>query len=176
MIEQELVLLGLLKESPRHGYEIKKRIKEILTLFAGLDISSIYYPLQILERNGLVRKRSTRQGRRPPRIVYELTPKGDARFQELLNKSFLDFRRPQFTLDVSLYFLHHSRRDIARRRLRARMGILERLASGLRQMVAEARKKEPFAGAYILEHNLRMVETEKSFLEHLIAEFSEKTQ
>ena len=29
MIEQELILLGLLKESPKHGYEIKKKIKEI---------------------------------------------------------------------------------------------------------------------------------------------------
>jgi len=30
MIGYELLLLGLLKESPKHGYEIKKRIKEIL--------------------------------------------------------------------------------------------------------------------------------------------------
>jgi DNA-binding PadR family transcriptional regulator len=42
MIEQELLFLGLLKEGSKHGYEIKKRIKEILSLFAGLEIKSIY--------------------------------------------------------------------------------------------------------------------------------------
>jgi DNA-binding PadR family transcriptional regulator len=42
--------LGLLKESPKHGYEIKKKIKEILSLFAGVDLKSIYYPLRILEK------------------------------------------------------------------------------------------------------------------------------
>ena len=45
-MEQELLLLGLLKESPKHGYEIKKKIKEMLSLFAGVDLKSIYYPLR----------------------------------------------------------------------------------------------------------------------------------
>ena len=52
MIEHELLLLGLLKESPKHGYEIKTRIQEILSLFAGLQLKSIYYPLNILEQIG----------------------------------------------------------------------------------------------------------------------------
>lgn len=50
MIEQELLLLGLLREGPKHGYEIKLKIKEILFLFAGIDIKSIYYPLKVLEK------------------------------------------------------------------------------------------------------------------------------
>ncbi len=50
MLEQELILLGLLKDQPKHGYEIKKEIKEILSLFAGVDLKSIYYPLGRLEK------------------------------------------------------------------------------------------------------------------------------
>ena len=61
MIEQELLFLGLLKEGAKHGYEIKKRIKEILSLFAGLEIKSIYYPLRVLEKRGLVVKRIIKQ-------------------------------------------------------------------------------------------------------------------
>ena len=105
MIEQELLLLGLLKESPKHGYEIKTKIKEILSLFAGVELKSIYYPLSVLEKNGLLEKRAGKEGRRPQRFVYELTNRGEARFEELLNKSFLDLKRPQFSLDLSLYFL-----------------------------------------------------------------------
>ena len=50
MIEQEFLLLGLLRQSPKHGYEIKLRIRQILSLFAGVDLKSIYYPLKILEK------------------------------------------------------------------------------------------------------------------------------
>lgn len=168
MIEHELILLGLLKESPKHGYEIKRRIKEILSLFAGIDLKSIYYPLQILEKRGLVVKRISKPGRRPQRLVYALTPKGENYFSDLLAKSFLDFKRPQFSLDLSLYFLHYIKPDIAKRRLRARMLILKQLSRGLRQVVNSLKNKKPSSLLYISEHNLQMVETESKFLTNLI--------
>ena len=168
MIAQELLFLGLLKESPKHGYEIKKEIKEILSLFAGVELKSIYYPLRILEKNGLVAKRVNREGKRPPRFVYELTPQGERRFGELLNKSFLDFKRPRFSLDLSLYFLHYINADIAKRRLRARMQVLDKVIRGLRQMIKTGGEQEPFSLVHILEHNLQMVETESKFLCSLV--------
>ncbi len=168
MIEHELVLLGLLKESPKHGYEIKKKIKEILYLFTGVDLKSIYYPLQILEKKGLVVKRKNKQGRRPQRLVYELTQKGQDHFDELLKQSFLNFKRPHFTLDLSLYFLHYMKPGIAKRRLRGRMRILGKVITGLKQMVGSLKKKKLVSLENILEHNLQMVETESKFLSNLI--------
>jgi len=168
MIEHELLLLGLLKESPKHGYDIKLKIKQILSLFAGVELKSIYYPLRILEKRGLVEKRAAKLGRRPERFVYCLTKKGESRFRELLNKSFLNFKRPQFSLDLSLYFLDYIKPDIARRRMRARLLILNRLIKGLAQMVNAANKKRPSPLTYILEHNLQMVKTESKFLSNLI--------
>ena len=50
MIEHELLFLGLLKEGPKHGYEIKKMIEEDLSQFIGLKIKSIYYPLKKMEK------------------------------------------------------------------------------------------------------------------------------
>jgi len=168
MIEQELLLLGLLKESPKHGYDIKRKIEEILSIFAGVDLKSIYYPLRILEKQGLVAKKINRQGRRPQRIVYALTPKGESRFNELLSRSFLDFKRPQFSLDLSLYFLHHLKPGVVKRRLRARQLILRRIARGLEQMIRSQKAKRTRSLGRILEHNLQMVETESKFLSDLI--------
>jgi len=168
MIEQELLLLGLLKESPKHGYEIKKKIKEILALFAGIDLKSIYYPLRGLEKDGMVIKRINKQGRRPQRFVYELTARGEVRFKQLLTQSFLNFKRPEFSLDLSLYFLNYIKPEIVRRRLRARMHLLKRLTKGLRQMANSIKKKRPSSLAYIIEHDLRMVETESEFLSNLL--------
>jgi DNA-binding PadR family transcriptional regulator len=168
MIEQELLLLGLLKESPKHGYDIKRKIKEILAIFAGVELKSVYYPLKILETKGLVVKHAAKQGRRPQRLVYELTAKGENRFRELLTKSLLNFKRPQFSLDLSLYFLHYMNPPIARRRLRARLLILKKLSKDLTQMIDVLKKKQPSSLVNILKHNLQMLETETGFLSGLI--------
>ena len=167
MIEQELLLLGLLKEGARHGYEIKKKIKEMLFLFAGLDIKSIYYPLRVLEKKGLVIKSTVRQESRPTRFTYRLTEQGEARFNNLLLKSFLDFKRPQFNLDISLYFLRFVRPKILKRRIQARMRLLERISRGLVKMVRSLKKSDSSFSWLILEHNLEMVDTEVRFLKRL---------
>lgn len=168
MIEHELLLLGLIKEGSKHGYEIKRKIKEILSMFAGVDLKSIYYPLRVLEKQGKIAKKIGRQGKRPERFVYALTQKGEGSFNELLSKSLLDFKRPQFSLDLSLYFLHYLKPEVIRRRLRARQSILKRLSKGLEQMIKTKKTKKPSALIRILEHNLQMVETESKFLSDLI--------
>jgi len=169
MIEHELLFLGLLKESPKHGYEIKRKIKEILSLFAGVDLKSVYYPLKILEKKGLVTKRTAKAGNRPEKIVYALTPRGDSRFHELLSASLLDFKRPQFSLDLSLYFLRYIKPILAKRRLRARMLVLNKLSKDLHKMkIYHLTKKTPSSLIHILEHDLQMVDTESAFLEKLL--------
>jgi DNA-binding PadR family transcriptional regulator len=168
MIGNELVLLGLLRESPKHGYEIKKKIKDILALFAGIELKSVYYPLRILEKKGLVEKHASKEGRRPKRFVYALTPKGQNRFQELLSKSFLNFNRPQFSLDASLYFLEYIKPAIAKRRLRARTQVLKTLSATLAKTITSLRKKRSSSLVRILEHDLQMIEAESRFLASLI--------
>ncbi len=168
MIEHEIILLGLLKESPKHGYEIKKKIREILSLFAGVELKSVYYPLRVLEKKGMVVKRKNKPNRRPERFVYELTEKGQLRFQDLLTQSFLNFKRPEFSLDLSLYFLNYIDPDLAKHKLRARLRVMEKLTVGLTQMVSNLKKDKPSSGVSILEHNLQMVETEAKFLSELI--------
>lgn len=169
MIEHELLLLGLLKESPKHGYEIKIKVEEILFLFAGIHLKSIYYPLRVLEKRGLILKRTAKPSRRPQRFVYELTREGQKRFEELLNKSFLNFKRPQFSLDTSLYFLNYAKPGIARRRLRGRIFILNKIAKDLKQLLVNRSKRGSAPSlSRILEHNLKMLEAESLFLTRLI--------
>lgn len=168
MIEQELLLLGLLKEGAKHGYEIKVKIAEILSLFAGVTLKSIYYPLRILEKKGLVTKRAAKPGKRPQRFVYALTKEGAARFNQLLTKSFLEFKRPEFSLDLSLYFLKFISSGSARRRLRGRIFILNKVSKGLKEMLSKTRKKElSLSLEHILEHNLKLLEAESQFLINL---------
>jgi hypothetical protein len=57
---------------------------------------------------------------------------------------------------------------IAKRRMTARLRVLDRLIRSLRQMAYSTKKKHSVSLGYILEHNLRMVETESKFLSNLI--------
>lgn len=168
MIEHEIIILGLLKESPKHGYQIKKKIREILSIFAGVELKSIYYPLRVLEKKGMVAKQTVRQEKRPERFVYTLTPKGQRRFEELLEESFLKVKRPQFSLDLSLYFLNYMKPTVARRRLRGRMLILSRIARELQEMVDKPSPRRSACLSRILEHNLGMLYAEMKFLNSLI--------
>jgi len=169
MIEQKLLFLGLLKEGAKHGYEIKKMVRDILFLFAGLEIKSIYYPLRILEKEGFVVKRIVKQSNRPNRLIYSLTEKGETRFNNLLLKSFFDFKRPRFSFDISLYFLRYVKPKVLKRRIKARILLLERIARGINQMIRSLKyKKSPSFLWLILEHNLEMLDTEVHFLKRLL--------
>ena len=168
MISQELILLGLLRQSPKHGYEIKVKVREILSLFAGVQLKSIYYPLKILEKKGLLTKQANKLGRRPERFVYCLTLKGKERFQLLLSKNLHNFKRPQFTLDLSLYFLSYLPANLARRRLAARLSILKKISLGIQKLLNSKDLKDSLPNFRILEHNLCLLRAESAFLSSLL--------
>ena len=50
----ELAILGLLKEQPLHGYELKKRLNDTLGQLWGVSFGSLYPALGRLERAGAI--------------------------------------------------------------------------------------------------------------------------
>jgi DNA-binding PadR family transcriptional regulator len=104
----ELAVLGLLKEQPLHGYELKKRLGDTLGFLWGVSYGSLYPAMRRLERAGAIQaveagpvtpipstgsltgdlaaarlRRRPRAGRRT-RKQYAMTPRGEALFAELL--------------------------------------------------------------------------------------------
>jgi DNA-binding PadR family transcriptional regulator len=51
----DLALLGLLKERPMHGYDLRKRLREDFGVLANLSFGSLYPALARLEAGGAVR-------------------------------------------------------------------------------------------------------------------------
>jgi DNA-binding PadR family transcriptional regulator len=62
----ELAVLGLLRESPRHGYDLKQRCSEILGPLWGVSFGSLYPALKRLERNGAIEIVEATDGFAPP--------------------------------------------------------------------------------------------------------------
>ncbi|HXI21728.1 MAG TPA: PadR family transcriptional regulator [Gemmatimonadales bacterium] len=75
--ELRLVILRLLKERPRHGYDIMKALEERLGGCYTPSAGAVYPTLQLLEDQGLVRV-VEEEGRK----VYHLTPEGEALLNE----------------------------------------------------------------------------------------------
>src|SRR4051794_41836686 len=99
----ELAILGLLKEQPLHGYELKKRLGETLGSLWGISYGSLYPALRRLEHDGSIeivepesvatpmpatgsldgdlaaaRLRRPVKATRPTKKAYPPTPRGDA--------------------------------------------------------------------------------------------------
>jgi len=75
--EVKYVILRLLKEKPRHGYEVIKALEEKMGGYYTPSAGTIYPTLQLLEDQGYVRAVET-EGKK----VYHITPEGDAFLEE----------------------------------------------------------------------------------------------
>ncbi|MBA3293044.1 MAG: PadR family transcriptional regulator, partial [Geodermatophilaceae bacterium] len=76
LTDAELVLLGLVAERPRHGYDLETVIAERgVREWTALGFSSIYYVLNKLESRGLVSSERV-SGRQKGRRTYTLTSAG----------------------------------------------------------------------------------------------------
>lgn len=78
----ELAVLGLLHDSPLHGYELRKRLNLLVGWHRLLSYGSLYPALKRLLRAGLVTEDATADPgvSRRQRIVYRITEDGRARF------------------------------------------------------------------------------------------------
>jgi len=80
----ERAILGLLIESPMHGYALKKKLAPALSR-RGLPNDGVFYPLlSRLERDGLVSKKIVEIEGRPNRHILSITPRGKQAFRRWL--------------------------------------------------------------------------------------------
>ncbi|MBU6313568.1 MAG: PadR family transcriptional regulator [Actinomycetales bacterium] len=79
----EFALLGLLSQSPLHGYELRKRMGTIFGPFRALSFSVLYPQLRRMVEAGLIEETVVDSPSRRSRIVYDITDKGQARFENL---------------------------------------------------------------------------------------------
>jgi DNA-binding PadR family transcriptional regulator len=164
---QELIILGILKENPRSGYEIKKIIKRELAVFSSLENRSIYYPLKIMEARGLIKKSDTGGKGRLLRYVYAITAKGKNEFNRLAMEALLSEKRPFIDIDIPLYFLPHLEKKEVLARLRLRKRFLEKVKDWLWENL-EKPQAWPQHQGLLLRHHLNLLNTEENFLDEII--------
>ena len=166
----ELAVLGLLHHSPMHGYELRKQVNGVLGWSRLLSYGSLYPALKKMLKAGWIAEHVTAPEpgavSRRQRIVYELTPAGDARFTKLMADVGPSAWEDE---DFNMRFAFFSRTDSE-----VRLRILEGRRSRLQERLDRARTSRGPAGAdrYVTElqrHAIESVEREVRWLTDLIA-------
>jgi DNA-binding PadR family transcriptional regulator len=174
----ELAILGLLHESPMHGYELRKQLNAKLgAIRAAISYGSLYPTLRRLQTDGWITEEpgaqsfdpgvpplTTRRGR----VVYKITAEGKERFQTLLAELGPEtFEDAGF--GVHFAFFARTDADTRLRILEGRRRRIEERREGMRQSLGRAAER---LDAYTLElqrHGLDACEREVRWLEELIA-------
>ena len=104
-MDARLILLGAIikNEKPIHGYELKVKLEEsAIHYFTDLSYGRVYYYLDKMEKEGLIKSTSLRDTNRPERTVYETTRKGRIDFIDRLSKNLFDVERTLFSVDIGI--------------------------------------------------------------------------
>ncbi|HEY2505856.1 MAG TPA: PadR family transcriptional regulator [Streptosporangiaceae bacterium] len=172
----ELAILGILHETPMHGYELRKRLNSLLGAFRAFGYGSLYPGLKDLLNRGLIAEDADagRPAARPldrPRrskIVYRLTAEGKERLHDLLGQS-----GPAAWEDdgfgVHFAFFGLTRADIRMRILEGRRSRLEERLEGFRAAATRTRERVDSYTLELQRHGLESVEREVRWLNELIA-------
>lgn len=169
----ETAILGLLKDSPLHGYEIRKRLNSALGSFRALSYGSLYPCLKTLERDGLIEGKDSSQA--PPhalsgkraRIVYQLTPAGIEHFQGILASSGPAAWEDD-SFDVRFAFFGQTDAETRIRILEGRRSRLNERLELVRESNSRARERFDEYTLELQRYGLEQVEREVSWLDGLI--------
>ena len=170
----ELAVLGLLHESPMHGYELRKRLNSVLGWGRLLSYGSLYPALKKLLKAGFIAEHvadpdpgAPGAASRRQRIVYELTPAGDERFGKLMaDAGPASWEDDNF--DVRFAFFSRTDMEI---RLRILEGRRARLQERLDRVQGQLQKTQQEMDRYATElqrHGVESVEREVRWLSDLI--------
>lgn len=168
-----LAVLGLLHDSPMHGYELRKRLAAMLGSFRAFSYGSLYPCLKDLEARGWLCQSGAAatpphalSGKRA-RIVYQLTAEGKERFGLLLGESGpVSWEDENF--DVRFAFFSRLDADTRLRILEGRRSRLTERLDGVRESFARTRERLDDYTSELQRHGLESVERDIKWLDDLI--------
>jgi len=172
----EFAVLGLLRESPMHGYELRKRLNTSLGVFRAFSYGSLYPCLKLLVQRGwLVEETAAQPGEavavplagRRARIVYRLTADGKEHFEELLAQTGPDAWEDEH-FGVRFAFFGQTSRDVRMRVLEGRRSRLEERLAKMRTSFARTRERLDDYTLELQRHGMESVEREVRWLNGLI--------
>lgn len=166
-----LAVLVLLYERPMHPYEMAATLRERHKEESiKLRYGSLYTVIELLQRAGFIAaKKTAREGNRPERTVYGITPPGETEMREwlrkLLSTPIKEF--PQFEAGLSLMPALPPEEvvELLQTRLGQLAGRIDKVEADMR---AAREMNLPPLFAIESEYHLAGLQAEKIFVERMI--------
>ncbi|MDB5055634.1 MAG: transcriptional regulator, PadR family [Bacilli bacterium] len=78
------VILGILMNGSKSGYDIKKDFETVFSYFYDASFGSVYPALKVMEKEGLIKKEILIQEGKPNKHMYSITDMGKEAFHSYL--------------------------------------------------------------------------------------------
>ncbi|MBB1244331.1 PadR family transcriptional regulator [Streptomyces durbertensis] len=172
----EFAVLGLLREAPMHGYELRKRLNTSLGVFRAFSYGSLYPCLKTLVQQGWIAEEHASDAVEPltaqltgrrAKIVYRITAEGKERFEELLAQTGPDTWEDEH-FGVRFAFFGQTTRDVRMRVLEGRRSRLEERLDKMRASLNRTRERLDDYTLELQRHGMESVEREVRWLNELI--------
>ena len=167
----EFAVLGLLHESPLHGYELRKRVNALLGPLRTISYGLLYPCLKEMLVTGLIttdeQASEVGVGRRS-RIVYKLTAEGKERLQDQLAEHGPSAWEDE-SFGVRMAFFAQTDADVRLKILEGRRTRLEERREKVTSATSRTREKLDRYTLELQQHGLESVEREVRWLNELIA-------
>ncbi len=171
MSKNEIAILGLLAEGPKHGYQIHQDIKRReMDWWAKIKLASIYTTLTRLEEQALIKSEKEKVGNTPERTVYSLTPQGRDRLSEMVQYFLSEDDRPEWLFGLGVAFITGAPREQVLAVLRERREHLKQRDVDLQNHLNKLKSEIPFNWYMLIENAHKHMQLEMDWLEQLIAQ------
>jgi DNA-binding PadR family transcriptional regulator len=168
----DLVVLSLLGEAPRHGYDLWMELeRREVRDWAGISRPQVYYSLRKLEAAGLIAATGDdAPAAGPERRVFSVTRRAPAALARALEPTDWATQRPPPPFITWLVLSGHARPAIVRRLIERRRRFLDdEIAKERRTLVAIRAENGPELAAAVVELGIRLFEAEREWLANLPA-------
>ena len=175
----EFAILGLLQQSPMHGYELRKELAAVLGGLRSISYGSLYPALKRMQAAGLIASddptpRSLLPADAPAltgrrgKIVYAITAEGKERFHSLVSQTGPEAYDDEGRFGVHLAFFGSTAADVRLRILEGRRRTVELQRDGLRASLSRTRERLDRYTLELQRHGLDSVDREVRWLSELI--------
>jgi DNA-binding PadR family transcriptional regulator len=167
-VERKILLLGMLRGSSMYGYQINDMLDAHLGTSIELTRPSAYRFLAQMAEQGWVNFTEEKEGNRPTRRVYAITPAGETAFQEMLRDSLSTYAPTASNNTISIAFIEALPPEEATALLEKRRNLIAEMRNSL-----SLDDMHPGGLGYLILHQIRHMNTELDWLDEVIQKYGE---
>jgi DNA-binding PadR family transcriptional regulator len=167
----DLILLGIVADTPRSAYEIQKHVEyRNLSKWVKISTPSIYKKVLRLEEAGYLASQTLREGRMPEKAVYSITPSGRAYFESLMARGAREPVEVLFDFNAVVANLNKLPKDQALLMIDSiRRGIHDNLSQI--SSVQPQRAHIPLTGRAVMDQQIRVLEALSAWADKFHAQY-----